>query len=231
MTVEALDLDPEALAIGNDEAEIADLRNVDARMVDLVNDPAADREPHARGTERTAHDLLGAARPGRRNAGRAGRLRGERFGHCVTLRRRVPGARPGWRTIDGSSIARPRHAPLLPLLESVRLPGLRAAQSSPAARSRLALGQALLFTAWHDGGRRSTLADADGTSLRSTVAVIRSTSRRVQPRSIGSFRNKLSPDARVICLSVFRAKSTARRIKLHAARHEHVVVLSNTARP
>ena len=40
-----LDLDPEPLAVGNDEAEVADLRNVDARVKHLVHDAAADREP------------------------------------------------------------------------------------------------------------------------------------------------------------------------------------------
>ena len=42
---DALDLGPEALAIGNDEAEVADLRNVNPRVVDLVDDAEAEREP------------------------------------------------------------------------------------------------------------------------------------------------------------------------------------------
>jgi hypothetical protein len=45
--IKALDFDPESVAVADDEAEIADLRHVDARMVDLVQDAVADREPHA----------------------------------------------------------------------------------------------------------------------------------------------------------------------------------------
>ncbi len=64
-----LDLDPEPLTVGDDEAKVADLRNVGSRKVDLVQDSMADREPHASGPERAADNVLGAARPGRRNAG------------------------------------------------------------------------------------------------------------------------------------------------------------------
>ena len=66
---QALDLHPETGAVGDDEAEIADLRQVDSRVVDLVDDPAADREPQARGAQRAADDFLGAAAPGRRQSG------------------------------------------------------------------------------------------------------------------------------------------------------------------
>jgi len=58
---------------GNDEAEIADLRAVDAGIVDLVDDAVAEREPDARAAEAAADDVLGAARPGRGDAALAGR--------------------------------------------------------------------------------------------------------------------------------------------------------------
>ena len=59
--------------VGHDEAEIANLRNVDARVVHLVEDAAADREPEPRAARGAADHLLGAAAPGRRQAGAAGR--------------------------------------------------------------------------------------------------------------------------------------------------------------
>jgi len=65
---EAFDLDPEPAAVGDDEAEIANLRNVDARIVDLVDDPAAYGEPQPRAAERAADDVLGTAAPGGREA-------------------------------------------------------------------------------------------------------------------------------------------------------------------
>jgi len=46
ISAKALDLDPEPVAIRDDEAEVTDLRNVDARVVDLVQDAVADGEPH-----------------------------------------------------------------------------------------------------------------------------------------------------------------------------------------
>jgi hypothetical protein len=55
---QALQLHPEARTIPHEKSEIADLRNVDARVVDLVDDSAADREPQARGAERATDDLL-----------------------------------------------------------------------------------------------------------------------------------------------------------------------------
>ncbi len=61
-------LDPEPRAVANDEPEVADLRQVDARVVDLVDDAAADGEPQARGPERAADHLLGAAAPGGRQS-------------------------------------------------------------------------------------------------------------------------------------------------------------------
>ena len=61
-----LHLDPEARTVGDDETEVADLRQVNARVIDLVDDAAADGEPQARVTERAADHFLGAAAPGRR---------------------------------------------------------------------------------------------------------------------------------------------------------------------
>jgi len=42
---DSLDLRPESFAIRNDAAEIADLRDVDPRVIDLVDDAEAEREP------------------------------------------------------------------------------------------------------------------------------------------------------------------------------------------
>src|SRR5271163_4639 len=70
---EPLDLHPEALAVGHDEAEVADLRDIDPRVVDLVQNAAADREPQARTIRRAAHHLLVARAPGRLQAGAARR--------------------------------------------------------------------------------------------------------------------------------------------------------------
>jgi hypothetical protein len=41
----ALDLGPETVRSGDDEAEIADLREVDPRIVDFIDDTEAEREP------------------------------------------------------------------------------------------------------------------------------------------------------------------------------------------
>ncbi len=62
---QSLDLDPETRAIAHEKTEIADLRDIDARIVDLVDDPAADGEPQSRGAERAADHVLVAAAPGR----------------------------------------------------------------------------------------------------------------------------------------------------------------------
>ena len=57
------------LAIGHDEAEVARARVIDARIVDLVEDPVAQREPDAAvATDRRAEAALRARRPARRNA-------------------------------------------------------------------------------------------------------------------------------------------------------------------
>ena len=73
-----LHLDPEACAVADDETEVADLRDVKARVIDLVDDSAADGEPQARVTERAADHFLGAAAPGRRQSG-SSRRRGHRL--------------------------------------------------------------------------------------------------------------------------------------------------------
>ena len=41
----ALDLGPEAVGAGDDEPEVADLRDIDPRVIDLVDDAEAEREP------------------------------------------------------------------------------------------------------------------------------------------------------------------------------------------
>ena len=69
--VDALDLGPEAVAVADDKAEVANLRDVNPRVVDFVDDAEAEREPQPRGPERAADHVLGAARPGRRNSGSA----------------------------------------------------------------------------------------------------------------------------------------------------------------
>src|SRR5581483_3201034 len=74
VVLEPLHLDPESLAVGDDESEIADLRAVHPRIVDFVHDPEADGEPDARSAERTAHHVLGAAGPGWGDARVPGRM-------------------------------------------------------------------------------------------------------------------------------------------------------------
>ena len=66
-----LDLDPEPTPVGDQKAEIADLRNIDARVVHLIDDAAADREPEPRHPERATDHFFVAARPGRRYSGAA----------------------------------------------------------------------------------------------------------------------------------------------------------------
>ena len=69
-----LHLAPEAGVVRDDEAEVADLRPVDARPVDLVEDAVADREPDAAGEVRRPDGVLLAARPGGRRSGRSRRV-------------------------------------------------------------------------------------------------------------------------------------------------------------
>src|SRR3954468_20450334 len=78
----ALDLGPEPVWSGDDKAEIADLRDIDPRIIDLVDDAKSEREPQPRRPERAADDILRAARPGRRNARRTGGMTGG-FGRRV----------------------------------------------------------------------------------------------------------------------------------------------------
>lgn len=61
---QALDLHPEAVAVADDKAEIADLGDVDARVIHLVDDTVADGEPEPGRTQRGADEVLVAARPG-----------------------------------------------------------------------------------------------------------------------------------------------------------------------
>ena len=70
---EPLDLHPKALAIGHQETEVADLRNVYSRIVDFVQDPAADGEPESRAARGTADHLFVAGAPGGLQAGAARR--------------------------------------------------------------------------------------------------------------------------------------------------------------
>src|SRR5205085_8415466 len=69
--VDTFDLGPKPLTIGDNEAEIADLRNVDPRVIDFVDDAKAEREPQPRRAQCAAHHVLGAACPSRRNPGSA----------------------------------------------------------------------------------------------------------------------------------------------------------------
>src|SRR5204863_103080 len=69
-----LDLDPEAAVVGDDEAEIADLRNIDARIIDFVDDAEAEREPQLRHADRAADHVFRAARPGWPSARMPGRI-------------------------------------------------------------------------------------------------------------------------------------------------------------
>src|SRR6185437_12204536 len=60
----ALHLRPKAFAVRNQKAQVANLRGIDARVIDLVEDAAPDREPNARRAERAADHLLRTAAPG-----------------------------------------------------------------------------------------------------------------------------------------------------------------------
>src|SRR5262252_10352100 len=74
-------------AVGCDQAEIASARGVDARIVDLVENAMAEREPHAAGrTQCRAETVLGARCPAGRNAG------------------------PAWREVDASIRRQLQHA-------------------------------------------------------------------------------------------------------------------------
>src|SRR5205807_1995852 len=78
----ALDLRPEPARPGDDEAEVADLRDVDPRVVDLVDDAEAEGEPQPRRTQRGADHILGTARPARRSPRGAGRVFELGFRRC-----------------------------------------------------------------------------------------------------------------------------------------------------
>ena len=53
-----LDLDPKSLVVGEDEAEVPNLRNVDPRPVDFVDDAITSREPKPGGPERAADHVF-----------------------------------------------------------------------------------------------------------------------------------------------------------------------------
>ncbi|GAB4351276.1 MAG: hypothetical protein Kow0073_06330 [Immundisolibacter sp.] len=99
--VDTLQLLPETRAVGDDETEVANLRQVDPRAVHLVDDALPDREPYPRVAEAGADRLLGAGAPVGRRARAAGRLVVEK----------VPGhpQRPGRRRL-GTRQARPSRA-------------------------------------------------------------------------------------------------------------------------
>src|SRR6185437_10480875 len=68
-----------AVAVGDDEAEVARAGLIDARIIDLVEDAMADREPDtAHPAERRADPALGARGPAPGNSRPAGRLPGQR---------------------------------------------------------------------------------------------------------------------------------------------------------
>ena len=69
----AFDLAPEPGAVRDDESEVADLRSVHPRPVDLVENAMSDREPHPAGVVRCADGVLRAARPRWGDTGTAGR--------------------------------------------------------------------------------------------------------------------------------------------------------------
>ena len=71
-----LDLDPEAVAVGDDKSEIPDLRHVDARVVHLVDDAIADRHPQPGWPDGRPDQVFGAARPRGTDAWAAGRRHG-----------------------------------------------------------------------------------------------------------------------------------------------------------
>ena len=63
----------ESLAVGDEKLEVADLRLIDRRKINLVQDAGRGREPQpARRRIRRANCVLGAAGPSRRDAGGAG---------------------------------------------------------------------------------------------------------------------------------------------------------------
>ena len=130
VAVHPLDLHPEAAPVGDDDAEIADLRNVDARIVNLVEDAAADGEPESRRTERAADHLLGAAGPGGREAGRT-------WSVGATHRRDRGRDAARWpRTMLAASAVSPRHR-LRPPFKALRLSPRRTPSGSSFSRMLL----------------------------------------------------------------------------------------------
>ena len=78
------------MPIGDDETEIAGARVIDARVIDLVENPVAQREPDtAVATDRGTDAAFRARRPARRNARPARRKRLNLFGSEWDLLRRA----------------------------------------------------------------------------------------------------------------------------------------------
>src|SRR4051812_17339370 len=70
----ALDLGPETFRASDDKAELPDLRDVDGRLVSLLDEAEAHCHPEPCRAQRAPADILRTARPARRDAGRAWRV-------------------------------------------------------------------------------------------------------------------------------------------------------------
>ena len=76
VVAQTLDLDPETFSVGDDEAQITDLRHIHTRVIDFVEDAIAGGKPQPWRAERAAHHVLGTARPSRGNTWVAWRVHG-----------------------------------------------------------------------------------------------------------------------------------------------------------
>ncbi len=65
---------PETRIVCNDESQVTNLRQVDAREIDLVDDTVANSKPEATGAERRTDYVFGARRPRGADSRRAGRI-------------------------------------------------------------------------------------------------------------------------------------------------------------
>ena len=74
--VQALDFDPEAFPVRDDKSQVANLRNICARVVNLVQDAVAGGEPEPSGSQSAANHVFGAACPGWGNSGMAEGMHG-----------------------------------------------------------------------------------------------------------------------------------------------------------
>ena len=75
--------------VGDDEAQITDLRPIDGGPAHFVDDLVADGEPDAAAVDGRADRILGAARPGRREAGCTRSLTHGSVPRAVLVRRSV----------------------------------------------------------------------------------------------------------------------------------------------